>query len=213
MCDGKIHRRILHCYPVEFTVCRQVIELQPNIINSTLFILSSRYVALMKTSNLFFFAITLTCLLPVSTLLADNFISESSALQCIKTNKTINVTQQNILASEANKANLKSKIDYLIGQIQKRRDLIEGLDQQPSQINNDSYNQLIDQFEELREERKNIIKIYNAADKQHLQQHEKYLDLQKTYSQQCLNNIQINKALFKKVCGLENSGWCGLFSF
>ena len=165
----------------------------------------------MKTLLLFFIA--LSCIFSFSNLLAEEFISEQGAINCISINKEFEALKPKIQLSETHKAELKSKIDYLSIEIQKRRSLIEDLDKQHNQENNENYNQLIIQFENLIEERKESIQLYNSVDTQHLHQYENRLDLEKQYSQLCLDGIQISETLFKKVCTNEKSNWCGLFSF
>ena len=144
---------------------------------------------------------------------ADNMISRSQALQCIQLDKDIRLTKQKTLRHLNTKTNLKSKIDYLQNEINQRRRLIEDLDQKHTQINNDNYNKLIIQFENLLEEHKQSIENYNDENDLHKTDNTHAIQLQQTYSDACLNGIQITEELHKDICSREQSEWCGLFKF
>jgi len=143
----------------------------------------------------------------------SGFITRQHALSCIQINKDMTLASQQMLTTEANKSNLKSKINYLQNEIKSRRQLIHKLDQSNNQSNNENYNQLIDQFESLIEERKDSIKSYDKENQLHVSQHDSVIRLEKRFSTQCLNNIQIKENLHKLVCADENIRWCGLFQF
>jgi predicted nuclease with TOPRIM domain len=143
----------------------------------------------------------------------DGFITREHALHCMQMNQQVINSQQHMLTFETNKATLKSKIDYLHDQIEIRRQKIEQLDQKHYQHNNENYNQLIDQFEELVNERKQTIAQYNQENQQHLTHHTGDINLQNSYTEQCLNNIKITKPLHKDICLMSTSLWCSRLSF
>ena len=143
----------------------------------------------------------------------SGFITKQHALTCIQQNKDMSRASTQMIETETNKTHLKSKISYLQNEIKNRRKLIHKLDQSSDQSNNDNYNQLINQFESLIEERKATIKLYDEENQLHISQHESVKRLEKRFSSQCLNNIQIEENLHKVVCADENIRWCGLFQF
>jgi len=165
--------------------------------------------------------IILSCLSTSSLLFANDsididsngFITQQHALNCIQQNKEMSRASKQMISTETNKAHLKSKINYLQSEIKKRRQLIHKLDQSADQSNNDNYNQLVDQFESLIEEHKDNINLYNEENQLHISQHESVKRLEKRFSSQCLNNIQIKENLHKLVCAGESIRWCGLFQF
>jgi len=143
----------------------------------------------------------------------SGFITRQHALNCIQQNKEMSRASKQMINTETNKAHLKSKINYLQNEIQNRRLLIHKLDQRSDHSNNENYNQLVDQFETLIEEHKDNINLYNEENQLHISQHESVKRLEKRFSSQCLNNIQIKENLHKLVCAGENIRWCGLFQF
>ncbi len=144
---------------------------------------------------------------------ANGFITQKHALNCIQTNKDMNLARQQMLATESKKAHLKSKIDYLHNEVQKRRQLIENLDRQHNQGNNKNYNQLITKFEDLREERKQDIVLYDEKNQLHITQHKSVIRLEQRFSNTCLDNIQITQKMHNAICLNENIRWCNLFKF
>jgi len=144
---------------------------------------------------------------------ADNMISRGQALQCIQLDNDIRLSKQKTLNHLNTKTNLKSKIDYLQNEIDQRRRLIEDLDKKHTQINNENYNQLIIQFETLREEHRQSIDKYNNENELHQTDNTNVIHLQQTYSSTCLDGIQITEKLHKDICSQKQSEWCGFFKF
>jgi len=141
------------------------------------------------------------------------FFTHAHALNCIQINKDMNLASQQLLSTEANKANFKSKITYLHKEIQKRRQLINRLDKQNNQGNNKNYNQLIKQFENLVDERKHAISLYENENLLHVTQHKSVIRLEQRFSTKCLNNLQMTEELHTQVCKHQNIRWCSLFEF
>ncbi len=162
-----------------------------------------------------FFVAILPCSVSAEYVMTDDkgFITHEHALRCIQMGKDVVASHQHLLTFETRKASLKNKINYLHEQIELRRQKITELDQQHYQENNKSYNLLIAQFEELVEERKHTITIYNNENKKHLAHGAENVTLQNTYTEQCLNHIQITEILHKKVCPNSNTKWCTEFTF
>jgi len=143
----------------------------------------------------------------------NGFITHNHAVHCIKLSENVTSSQQLLVNFESRKANLKSKIDYLHNQIQIRRVKIEELDQRNDQQNSKNYNQLINQFENLIEERKQVVAQYNLQNQNHLTHHQENIDLQNNYTKQCLNHIQVNQKLHKQLCTQLTNPWCSGFTF
>ncbi len=162
-----------------------------------------------------FLQILLSSLLTGSFALADtnSYISRQLALSCIQLNKDMNLASQQMLSTESSKTTLTSKINYLQGQITQRRDKIRELDQRNTQSNNKNYNQLVTQFEDLLEERRQAITEYERQNQLHVTQHKSVVRLEQRFSDKCLDNIQITQELHKEVCQLEDIRWCNLFKF
>jgi TolA-binding protein len=150
-----------------------------------------------------------------TSILADTngFVTRQQALVCIQINNDLLFSQHQASLSANRKQHLKSKIDYLHNEIQKRRNLINDLDQQKNQSNNKNYNQLITQFESLIEERKQTIALYEDEDQQHITHHQNVNRLDEQYLHQCSNNIQITQKLYKDVCNSLDNRWCSSFNF
>jgi len=144
---------------------------------------------------------------------SDGNITKQHALVCIQLNKDLNLASGQMLETESNRAYIKSKISYLDSQLQQRRELIHELDQRNTQSNNDNYNQLVNQFEELLEERKDEISGYNKEHQLYLSQHKSVVRLEQRFSSECQENIQIAEALHQEVCQFEDVRWCRLFNF
>jgi len=167
------------------------------------------------------FFITLSYLIPTSLVFAsnsldidsNNFITKQHALSCIQLNHDMKLASQQMLTTESDKSHLKSKINYLQKEITKRRQLIEKLDQQNTQQNNNNYNALVTQFEDLVEERKQIIKLYNDENQLHKTQHESVVRLEERFSKTCLNGIKMTQKMHHDVCQSIDIRWCTLFEF
>jgi len=165
--------------------------------------------------------ITLCSLIAISPVFASNsfdfdsdgFITKKHALTCIQTNQDMKLASQQMLKTESNKSHLKSKINYLQKEITKRRNLIEKLDQQNIQSNNDNYNALVTQFEDLVDERKQVITQYNDENQLHKTQHESVVRLEQRFSKSCLNGIKITQKMHQDVCQSNDIRWCSLFTF
>lgn len=139
--------------------------------------------------------------------------TKQKAEMCIQLNKDMNLASQQMLQTESDKAHLKSKIVYLQGAIKERRDLIEDLDQRNYQENNDNYNQLVDQYEGLVEEKSETIELFNNKQQLHVSQHNSVVRLEQRFSAQCLEEVEITQQLYSEVCKLEEVRWCSAFSF
>ena len=144
---------------------------------------------------------------------SDGNITKQHALVCIQLNKDLNLASGQMLETESNRTYIKSKITYLDSQLQQRRDLIHELDQRNTQSNNDNYNQLVNQFEELLEERKDEISNYDKEHQLYLSQHESVVRLERRFASECQENIQMAETLHQEVCRLEDVRWCSLFNF
>lgn len=143
----------------------------------------------------------------------QNTDSNDFALSCIQLNKDMNLASKQMLETEMNKAHLKSKINYLQDETSKRRNIIEDLDKKNNQENNNNYNQLVTQFEDLLEERKQTINLYNEQHQLHVAQYDSVVRLEQRFSNNCLQQVQITKELYKDVCQFEDVRWCKAFSF
>ena len=125
----------------------------------------------------------------------------------------MNLASQQMITTENTKTRLASKIKYLKNEIHKRRQLIEELDRQDNQVNNENYNQLITQFEDLIEERKQSIVLYKNKNQLLVTQHESVVRLEQRFSNQCLTNVKITKKMHLLVCQNEEIRWCNQFQF
>lgn len=139
--------------------------------------------------------------------------TKQKAEMCIQLNKDVNLASQQMLHTESDKAHLKSKIIYLQGAIKERRDLIEDLDQRHDQQNNDNYNKLVGQYEDLVAEKSETIDLFNEKQQLHVSQHNSVIRLEQRFSAQCLEQVEITQQLYNEVCKLENVRWCSAFSF
>ena len=144
---------------------------------------------------------------------ASGFVTQEHALSCIQINKDMNLASQQMITTENTQTTLKSKIEYLQNEIHKRRQLIEELDRQHNQGNNENYNQLIMQFEDLIEERKQSIVLYKNKNQLLVTQHESVIRLEQRFSNQCLINVKITKKMHLTVCQNEEIRWCKQFQF
>ena len=135
------------------------------------------------------------------------------AFACIQLNKDLQLASQQMLQTENSKAHISSKISYLDGAIQERRDLIEKLDQTPSQDNNENYNQLVTQYENLVEERRDDIGKYQQIHQLHITQHESVIRLEQRFSQTCLTDIVISEEIYTQACQQQQVRWCTVFNF
>lgn len=164
--------------------------------------------------TLIYMALTIT---PISTTAnsASHELTLEMANHCILLNKDLNKASQQLIKTETEKAELASKIRYLDGAIDQRHTLINQLDQVPSQQNNENYNQLIQQFEDLTEERRETISDYNQQHQLHMIQHESVIRLEQRFNSKCLNNINIAEAIYSQACEeqLPSVRWCQAFSF
>jgi len=143
----------------------------------------------------------------------DNAFTRQQAFMCIQLNKDLNLASQQLLETESQKAFTKSKIVYLQGAIKERRKLIEELDQRHNQQNNDNYNQLVTQYEDLAEEKKETVDQFNQQQEMHIVQHNSVIRLEERFSSKCLEQIVITQELYTEVCKLEDVRWCSAFSF
>ena len=154
---------------------------------------------------------------PVSTIAdsSNHELTLEMANHCILLNKDLNTASQQLIKTETEKAEIASKIRYLDGAIDQRHALINQLDQTPDQQNNENYNQLIQQFENLTEERRETISDYNQQHQLHVIQHESVIRLEQRFNKKCLSNISIAEATYSKACEDELSSvrWCQAFSF
>ncbi len=139
--------------------------------------------------------------------------SLADARDCIRLNKDLNLASQQMLSTEKLKAELASKVSYLEKVIKERRTLIEQLDQRHYQQNNDNYNQLIEQFESLRAERKDTIRQYNTQHELHVSQHNSVVRLEQRFSADCLSNISLSETVYQQACAAEDVRWCSAFEF
>lgn len=140
-------------------------------------------------------------------------ITKEHATLCISLNKDMSLASQQMLSTEHKKAELKSKINYLEEQVRQRRILIEDLDQRNYQDNNDNYNQLVNQYESLVDERKQTILDYNEQHQLHVSQHDSVIRLEQRFSSQCLQQVSISEELHHEVCQHEDIRWCNSFQF
>ncbi len=141
------------------------------------------------------------------------FITRQHALSCIQLNKDVNLASEQMLETEKVKTHISSKISYLEKEIQKRRRLIEKLDQKSTRENNENYNNLVIQFEDLLLERQHNIESYDKENLMHITQHASVVRLEERFSSQCLSEIKITEALHKDVCESEKIRWCEFFTF
>lgn len=156
----------------------------------------------------------------VSSLLVTNTLQAAepefnlaNARDCIRLNKDLNLASQQMLRTEKEKAELASKVRYLEKVIEERRLLIKQLDQRRYQENNDNYNQLIEQFESLRAERKDTIRQYNTQHELHVSQHNSVIRLEQRFSSTCLSNISLSESVYRQACESEDVRWCSAFNF
>lgn len=137
------------------------------------------------------------------------------ATRCILLNKDLSLASSQLLNTENKKAEITSKIRYLERVIEERRALIEELDQVSTYQNNDNYNQLVEQFENLTEEKRETLKGYNKQHQLHVIQHESVIRLEQRFNKQCLNNISLPEDIYQQACESETATvrWCQAFSF
>lgn len=165
--------------------------------------------------------LTMTYILSGSSAFAEDAVStlengpfnKQKAYMCIQLNKDMNLTSQQMIETETEKSNISSKIRYLQGAISERRDLIEDLDQRNYQQNNDNYNQLVEQYESLVDEKAETVVLYNEQQQLHLTQHNSVVRLEQRFNSQCLQQVEITQQLYKEVCQLEEVRWCSAFNF
>ncbi|VAW65819.1 hypothetical protein MNBD_GAMMA08-711 [hydrothermal vent metagenome] len=150
---------------------------------------------------------------PSSTSDDYGFITRQYALSCIQLNKDLNLASKQMLETEEVKAHITGKISYLEKEIQKRRQLIEKLDQNSTRENNGNYNNLVTQFEDLLLERQHNITFYDKENQMHIVQHASVVRLEKRFSSQCLSEIKITEELHKSVCESKKNRWCEFFTF
>ncbi len=143
----------------------------------------------------------------------NGLITQLTAINCIKANKEVDLAHQQMQDAGTEKALLSSKIHYLEAEIEKRRELIERLDRRHYQENNENYNQLVIRFEELVEERKLTIEEFNSKQQSYVSQFHDVTQLEKQFSSQCMQQVQIEKELYDEVCQYEVISWCKAFSF
>jgi len=139
--------------------------------------------------------------------------TKQKAQMCIQLNKDVNLASQQMLVTENDKTLLKSKILYLQGAIRERRDLIEELDQRNDQQNNDNYNKLFAQYEDLVAEKQETVELFNEQQQLHLSQHNSVVRLEQRFSATCLERVEITQQLYNEVCKLESVRWCSAFNF
>lgn len=148
-----------------------------------------------------------------NSILSADYINKQQALSCIQLNKDMNLASQQMLLTEPNTAHLKSKISYLSEELATRRNIIEQLDRRYTTENNDNYNSLVSQFEDLRDEYNETIELYNIEQQKYVSQHESVIRLEQRFSTECLQQISITQDLFNEVCQFEDIRWCTLFNF
>ena len=135
------------------------------------------------------------------------------ANSCISLNKDLKLASEQMIKTETQKSELASKVHYLDGVIGERRNLIEKLDQRNTQHNNDNYNQLISQYEDLTEERRQAIDVYNRQHDLHVSQHDSVIRLEQRFSSQCLYGITLTEDVYRTACGDSQLRWCEAFNF
>ncbi len=164
---------------------------------------------------------TLFCL-AFATLMASSLANANAseftleqASRCILLNKDLNLASSQLIKTETKKAEMASKIHYLERIINERRTLIEQLDQIATHENNKNYNQLVLQFENLTQERRESIADYNQQHQLHIVQHESVIRLEQRFTSQCLNNIQLSESVYQQACDQQTTDirWCQAFSF
>ncbi len=155
----------------------------------------------------------LQIILAPALLQAEQPFSLEMAQACINLNKELMLASQQMLDTEQTKAHLASKVHYLEGVIEERRQLIDTLDQRHTQANNENYNQLVTQYEDLSEERLDAISEYNKIHDQHVVQHESVVRLEQRFSSQCLYDIVLTEEIYTQACQYESVRWCKAFSF
>lgn len=151
--------------------------------------------------------------LTITNVHAEETFSLEMAHTCIQLNNDLGLASQQMLSTEAAKAELASKIRYLDGVIAERRRLIEKLDQVATQQNNENYNQLITQYEDLTEERRLAISEYNTSHELHISQHNSVVRLEQRFNSQCLQNIILTEDVYREACKDQQVRWCSAFSF
>ncbi|VAW62650.1 hypothetical protein MNBD_GAMMA11-908 [hydrothermal vent metagenome] len=143
----------------------------------------------------------------------NGYITRQNALGCIQSSTELAGERQQLRVVEADKLHLNSKIIYLQNEIEKRRRLIESLDKHPTQLNNENYNQLVTQFEALREEHRETIQLFEEKQNQFINQHSHFNELEHRHNAHCLDNIQVTRKLYLEVCEHDVSNWCKAFYF
>ena len=144
---------------------------------------------------------------------AEQAFSLDMARACIQLNSDLGLASQQMLATESSKAELASKIRYLEGVIEERRSLIEELDRVATQQNNENYNQLVTQYEDLTEERRRAIADYNDTHERHVSQHNSVIRLEQRFNNQCLQNISLTEDVYREACKDQQVRWCNAFNF
>ncbi len=144
---------------------------------------------------------------------ASQPFSLDNARACIQLNKDLALAREQMLETEQEKAHLASKVHYLEGAIEERRSLINRLDQRNTQSNNENYNQLVSQYEDLSEERQDTIDDYNQTHDRHVVQHDSVVRLEQRFSSECLYEITLTEDIYTEACKFEDVRWCKAFSF
>ena len=140
-------------------------------------------------------------------------ITMEQAKTCIALNKDLNLASQQLIHTESEKSQLASRIHYLDDTLEERRRLIEKLDRVNTQQNNENYNQLVSQYEDLRDERRNTITQYNTKHELHISQHNSVIRLEQRFNADCLYNISIVRDIYEQACQQESVRWCTAFDF
>ncbi len=151
--------------------------------------------------------------IPTARLYAENTFSLEMARACIQLNSDLGLASQQMLSTESTKSELASKIHYLEGVIEERRRLIEQLDQVATEQNNENYNQLVQQYEDLTTERRIAIAEYNETHQRHVTQHNSVIRLEQRFNRQCLQNISLTEEVYREACKDQHVRWCSAFNF
>lgn len=144
---------------------------------------------------------------------SDSTFTLEMANSCISLNKDLKLASEQMIRTENLKSELASKIHYLDGVISERRQLIEKLDQRNTQQNNDNYNQLVSQYEELTDERRQALGVYNQQHDLHVSQHDSVIRLEQRFSSRCLYGIALTEDVYRTACGDSQIRWCTAFNF
>lgn len=144
---------------------------------------------------------------------SDNTFTLEMAQSCIVLNRDLKLAREQMIRTESLKSELASKVHYFDGVISERRHLIERLDQRNTQQNNDNYNQLISQYEDLTEERRQALSEYNQQHDLHVSQHDSVIRLEQRFSSQCLYGIILTEDVYRTACGDSQIRWCTTFNF